>query len=129
VEGAGPVRRRGAGSERSVLARALDEPVGRAAIPVGDVHHQPDRVVRHRLFFITGLIGGYTTFSAYAFESLAMWERGDRWTAAAYVVGSVLGGLLAVTVAAALARYVVPDVDEHALVAASGPGPGEEERV
>ena len=82
-----------------------------------------------RLFLITGLLGGYTTFSAYSFESLSMWERGDRWEAIAYVIGSVLAGLLAVTLGVALARYVAPEVNEQAVVAASGPGPGEEEHV
>jgi CrcB protein len=82
-----------------------------------------------RLFLVTGLLGGYTTFSAYSFESLSMWERGDRWEAFAYVSGSVLAGLLAVTLGVALARCVAPAVNGHALVAASGPGPGEEERV
>jgi fluoride exporter len=82
-----------------------------------------------RLFLITGLLGGYTTFSAYSFESLAMWERGDPWEAFAYVIGSVLAGLLAVTLGVALARYVAPEVNEQAVVAASGPGPGEEEHV
>jgi CrcB protein len=82
-----------------------------------------------RLFLITGLLGGYTTFSAYSFESLSMWERGDRWAAFAYVFGSVLAGLIAVTLGVALARAVAPEVDERAVVTASGPGPGEEEHV
>jgi CrcB protein len=82
-----------------------------------------------RLFLITGLLGGYTTFSAYSFESLSLWERGDRWVAFAYVFGSVAAGLLAVTLGVALARYVAPGVNGHAVVAASGPGPGEEGRV
>lgn len=82
-----------------------------------------------RLFLITGLLGGYTTFSAYSFESLSLWERGDRWDAVAYVAGSVLAGLVAVVLGMALARYIAPEVNEQAVVTASGPGPGEEERV
>jgi fluoride exporter len=82
-----------------------------------------------RLFLLTGLLGGYTTFSAYSFESLSLWERGDRWAAFAYAFGSVLAGLLAVTLGVMLARDVAPEVNEQAVVAASGPGPGEEERV
>ena len=81
------------------------------------------------LLLITGLLGGYTTFSAYSFESLSMWERGDRWNAFAYALGSVLAGLLAVTLGVVLARYVAPSVNEQAEIAASGPGPGEEGRV
>jgi fluoride exporter len=82
-----------------------------------------------RLLLIVGSLGGYTTFSAYSFESLCMWERGDRWEAVAYVCGSVLAGLVAVTLGVALARFVAPAVNEHAVVTASGPGLGEEERV
>jgi protein CrcB len=82
-----------------------------------------------RLFLITGLLGGYTTFSAYTFESLSLWERGDRWDAFAYVFGSVVAGLLAVILGVAVARFIAPEVDQHAVVAASGPGPGEEDRV
>jgi CrcB protein len=82
-----------------------------------------------RLFLVTGLLGGYTTFSAYSFESLALWERGERWSAAAYVAGSVLAGLLAVTLGVSLARSIAPEVNERAVVSASGPGPGEEGRV
>ena len=82
-----------------------------------------------RLFLITGLLGGYTTFSAaHLFESLSLWQRGDRWAAFAYAFGSVLAGLLAVTLGVALARSVAPEVSEQAVVA-GGPGPGEEERV
>jgi CrcB protein len=82
-----------------------------------------------RLLLVSGLLGGYTTFSAYSFESLSLWERGDRWEAVAYVAGSVLAALAAVALGVALARYVAPEVNEHAVVAESGPGPGEEERV
>lgn len=85
-----------------------------------------------RLLLITGLLGGYTTFSAYSLKSLSLcslWERGDRWTAFAYVAGSVLAGLIAINLGVLVARAVAPEVNEQAIVAASGPGPGEEGRV
>lgn len=48
-----------------------------------------------RLFLITGVLGGYTTFSAFSFETLALLLE-QRWIAAAsYVVGSVFLGLIA----------------------------------
>src|SRR5262245_63795556 len=75
-----------------------------------------------RLCLITGFLGGYTTFSAYSFEALSLWERGDRWSAFAYVAGSVLAGLVAVTLGVLLARAIAPEIDEQAVVAASGPG-------
>lgn len=31
-----------------------------------------------RLVVVVGFLGGYTTFSSYSFESLALWERGER---------------------------------------------------
>ncbi|WP_246523690.1 fluoride efflux transporter FluC [Gemmata palustris] len=66
-----------------------------------------------KLLLITGAIGGYTTFSAYSFEALSLWERGGRLNAVAYVLGSVPAGLLAVVVGAASARYIAPEVDER----------------
>jgi len=59
-----------------------------------------------RLFVVTGFLGGYTTFSAYALESLALWERGAPGRAAAYAVGTLAAGLAAVALGAALARGV-----------------------
>jgi fluoride exporter len=80
-----------------------------------------------RVGLLTGLIGGYTTFSTFSFETLSLWERGGRWGAVAYVVGSVLTGLLAVILGVAMARFLAPTVNEVAVVTASGPG--EEERA
>lgn len=48
-----------------------------------------------RLLFITGVLGGYTTFSAFSFETLTMVFE-QRWGAAVvYVAGSVILGVLA----------------------------------
>ncbi|MDG1287681.1 MAG: fluoride efflux transporter CrcB [Rickettsiales bacterium] len=44
-------------------------------------------------FLITGVLGGFTTFSAFSFEALAMFNRGDTLNAASYVSLSVLLGL------------------------------------
>lgn len=51
-----------------------------------------------RLFLFTGLLGGFTTFSAFGLETLFLLRRGDAGVAALYVVASVLLGLLAVWV-------------------------------
>jgi len=51
-----------------------------------------------RLFLMTGILGGYTTFSAFSLDSVLLWERGQALAAAAYVAGSVgfsLVGLVA----------------------------------
>jgi CrcB protein len=47
-----------------------------------------------RLFLATGLLGGYTTFSAFSLETVLMWERHDYLLAALYVGGSVIGSLI-----------------------------------
>ncbi len=43
-----------------------------------------------RLFLTTGIIGGYTTFSAYSLDAFVLWERGQSMTALIYVVSSVV---------------------------------------
>ncbi len=51
-----------------------------------------------RLFLATGLLGGFTTFSAFSLDAFQLWERGDLALAAAYVAASVvlsLGALFA----------------------------------
>ena len=42
-----------------------------------------------RLFFTTGILGGYTTFSAFSLDAVLLYERGALGLAALYVVGSV----------------------------------------
>ena len=65
-----------------------------------------------RLFVLVGFLGGYTTFSTFAFESVILWGRGDRALGAANAVGSVAAGLLAVVLGIGLARLVtVPSAD------------------
>ncbi len=44
-----------------------------------------------RLLLVTGFLGGYTTFSAFALETTAMLQRGEVAPAALYVALSVLG--------------------------------------
>ncbi len=51
-----------------------------------------------RLFLTTGILGGYTTFSAFSLDAVLLYERGELGQAAFYVVGSVvlaIGGLVA----------------------------------
>jgi len=43
-----------------------------------------------RLFVATGLLGGFTTFSAFSLETVALWQRGEAAGALAYVAASVL---------------------------------------
>jgi CrcB protein len=43
-----------------------------------------------RLFLMTGVLGGYTTFSAYSLDAALLYERGELGLAALYVIGSVM---------------------------------------
>ncbi len=42
-----------------------------------------------RLFLTTGILGGYTTFSAFSLDAALLYERGEWGAAALYVGGSV----------------------------------------
>ena len=57
-----------------------------------------------RLLVLVGFLGGYTTFSTFAFESLSLWERGERALSLANLAGSVVAGFAAVALGVALAR-------------------------
>jgi len=60
-----------------------------------------------RLLLVTGFLGGYTTFSAFSFETLGLLEA-RRWDAAAlYIGGSVGLSLLATALGLALGRLFV----------------------
>lgn len=48
-----------------------------------------------RLLLFTGLLGGFTTFSAFGLETMHLLKRGEIGVATANVVLSVLAGLLA----------------------------------
>lgn len=48
-----------------------------------------------RLLLGVGLLGGFTTFSAFSLEVALMIERGEIGTALAYVLASVLGAVAA----------------------------------
>lgn len=49
-----------------------------------------------RLFFATGVLGGFTTFSAFSLDVANLVERGEMSSAVLYVLGSVLLSVLAV---------------------------------
>lgn len=51
-----------------------------------------------RLFLTTGILGGYTTFSAFSLDAALLYERGEVGLSALYVVASValsIAGLFA----------------------------------
>lgn len=48
------------------------------------------------LFLTTGILGGFTTFSAFSLDALNLWQRGEMGLAFGYVAGSVVLSLVAV---------------------------------
>lgn len=56
------------------------------------------------LFLVTGILGGYTTFSAFGWETVQLSRQGNHLLALANVVGSAGIGYLAVWLGAIIAR-------------------------
>lgn len=57
-----------------------------------------------RLFLTTGVLGGFTTFSAFSLDAMLLWERGQVLSAALYVGGSVVLSIGCVFLGLALMR-------------------------
>jgi CrcB protein len=59
-----------------------------------------------QLFLTTGVLGGYTTFSAFSLDAVLLYERGAIGLATLYVVGSVVLSIAGLVAGLALARHV-----------------------
>ncbi|HMO07653.1 MAG TPA: fluoride efflux transporter CrcB [Paracoccaceae bacterium] len=57
-------------------------------------------------FLLTGVLGGFTTFSAFSLDAFCLWERGDHAQAALYVGSSVILSVAALVAGIALARGI-----------------------
>ena len=60
-----------------------------------------------RLFVMTGILGGYTTFSAFSLDTAVLYERGEIGLAAFYVLGSVILSILGLFAGLAIIRSLV----------------------
>ncbi len=58
-------------------------------------------------FLMTGILGGFTTFSAFSMDTISLAQRGETALAAGYVVASVLFSLAAFVCAAAVTRSLI----------------------
>jgi CrcB protein len=62
---------------------------------------------RWRLFLMTGILGGFTTFSAFSLEAALLYERGQLMSAAVYVVASVVLAIAALFAGLSIVRALV----------------------
>ena len=58
-------------------------------------------------FLMTGVLGGFTTFSAFSLDTVTLWQRGEATTAAAYVAASIILSLAALLAGMATVRGLV----------------------
>ncbi len=56
---------------------------------------------------MTGILGGFTTFSAFSLDAMKLWQSGQVLPALAYVAASVILSLIAVALGATLAKGVL----------------------
>ena len=59
-----------------------------------------------RLFLTTGMLGGFTTFSAFSLDAVLLWQKAEWPSLGAYVVGSVVLSVSALFVGMIVARSV-----------------------
>jgi CrcB protein len=57
-----------------------------------------------RLLLFTGLLGGFTTFSAFGLETMVLLRRGDLWIAGSNIALSVAAGIAALGIGWGAAR-------------------------
>lgn len=61
----------------------------------------------YRLFIAVGVLGGFTTFSAFSLEMALMIERGDWMLACGYAAASVMIALIALFAGMAMVRIAL----------------------
>ncbi len=59
-----------------------------------------------RLFLVAGLLGGFTTFSAFSIETIALLRDGQFWSSSTYVMASVLLGLFATMIGISIIKSI-----------------------
>ena len=63
--------------------------------------------LRFAPFLLTGILGGFTTFSAFSLDTALLWERGANWLSLGYVGASVILSLAALVAGLQLARSMI----------------------
>ena len=64
------------------------------------------QAMQHAPFLMAGVLGGFTTFSAFSLDAVRLWERGDGMLAVGYVMGSVLLSIAALLFGMTAAKMV-----------------------
>jgi CrcB protein len=59
-----------------------------------------------RVFVLTGILGGFTTFSTFSFETIQLLRDGEWVRGSVNVIGQVTGGLVALWAALAATRMI-----------------------
>jgi CrcB protein len=63
--------------------------------------------MRFAPFLMTGVLGGFTTFSAFSLDAVTLWNRGEALTAAIYVAASVGLSIFALALGSLFTRAVL----------------------
>lgn len=66
-----------------------------------------DMSLEMRAFLMVGLLGGFTTFSAFTFDSMLLLQRGQTGAAVFYIAGSVLLSMLAFALGIGAIRHFI----------------------
>jgi CrcB protein len=74
---------------------------------VGLLLSRPSHSTELRVFLATGVLGGYTTFSAFSLEVWQLAERGEAGVAVAYVAASVILAVAGLGLGLLAARWMV----------------------
>lgn len=78
--------------------------IGLAAVSIAE---RFDGSPEMRAFIMTGILGGYTTFSAFSLDAVDLYVHGLPNALAGYIVGSVVLSISALIAGMAVARWIV----------------------
>ncbi len=104
LTGLGAVRLFGAGFPMGVILVNL---LGSFLMGVFVVYAAKRGLMHLSPFVMVGLLGGFTTFSAFSLEAFTLFERGQTGAAALYVLLSVVGSILALMLGVWMTRGVL----------------------
>ncbi|MCB1335500.1 MAG: fluoride efflux transporter CrcB [Roseivivax sp.] len=103
LTGVGAVRLFGPGFPVATLAVNVIGSFAMGVLVVALAHLSANRLAP---LLMTGLLGGFTTFSAFSLDAVTLYERGQAGLAAGYVMASVVLALAALVAGMAVARGI-----------------------